>query len=1052
MYAHHLYRNAASDAVHFIMFLHSAQQLVYLHDVFVPNMGHIPASSKKCTNCELVFGCNLMHRFLGKRVRGHDDYEAYLDQINAALSGNILFLFSGFLLVTEDLWGEQEGNSKERRTRRMELTERFGWSELGPMFGVPDFLSFFVSVLAVYVLVQGWMFVPEAIASTDLRNLTITAIAGAAFSLLSHLIALVRTLLREEPKFLPFSVVTIGLGVGDLIGMFVTSLNISDLLAAYPHVSVSRILVMLCCALAAFRAAMAVLFCFYCGVKSRPQNGSQSELSVDLINSTVGTFAWTVAIKLFPCHLKNYFGKINISGSSAFPAVIRSSSFLRMILLIYLNGVSLVASGGDSQFQRLSILSVACSVFDFISASYMWLFLGIWDQIQNGNPQENGNMESCDNERTDTVCLDCAGKASRCHKCQEDNIEQGQGARVGFLLVGSAISKAALKWGKAVLGLVAPSTAVVRVPLLSQHSEALANAPLLSQHSKATWLLYLKNWSSLYIMSVMDLASLVVSLVNISDIILLFNDNLRWLVVILLALFLVRASGQLLLAVISIFNLRKLLSEHPDLLSQVWWKFRVGDGQALAEMGPSGTLKLELMYLSDCSFNSFVGFVTLLFCPAALVRFLLEGYNSIDKRRPKAQSIGILNMITVIKSVINLVVCFVAFVDFDLLLAQVAVLTASLVLSLWRGYLSLAGFLLHKTIPKQISLRVTSLLWTASFAAMASLLAYIVSQPCLFAPKLCLNDDSRCLGQTNQSFDPAAICHANANAAYAYVCPPWLPGNGAARCTCPFAMFSLPHFGRKTCVNDHVFMSLGDMTCVYSFAFCMFASSVVWFYEWNCRKRTELTIIKVSCFLMLFSVTWIAASYGFFTSRHPTSSACPSWMIVSGATCSCPLSDYPVPDFERGVCVTSKSHMSQGQVAGVAVGGAVCGAILIFLIFSFVTNQKALNNFYSPPPSSYYRTLEGPNSNYCTLERSLENKRSVSFRWLLISICVFALLFGLVFGLGSSKFFPAPKAACGSSNSSFKLCDLHAECIDNACVCSAGFVGDGVACSYYGPP
>jgi hypothetical protein len=66
--------------------------------------------------------------------------------------------------------------------------------------------------------------------------------------------------------------------------------------------------------------------------------------------------------------------------------------------------------------------------------------------------------------------------------------------------------------------------------------------------------------------------------------------------------------------------------------------------------------------------------------------------------------------------------------------------------------------------------------------------------------------------------------------------------------------------------------------------------------------------------------------------------------------------------------------------------------------------------------------------------------------FLCISSCVFALLFGLVFGLGSSKFFPVPKAACGSSSASFKLCALNAECIDNACVCTAGFIGGGVTC------
>jgi hypothetical protein len=255
------------------------------------------------------------------------------------------------VLVTEDFWGQQGSVREPRQKTRLELTERFGWAELVPMFGVPDFLSFLVSVFAVYVLAQGWMFVPGAIASTDIRNLAITAIAGAAFSLLSHLISLVQTLLREEPKFFAFSVFTIVLGVGDFIGMFVTSLNISDLLVAYPYVSVSRTLVILCCSLAIFRAAMAVLFYFFCGVKSRPLNGNHSELSVDLINSTMGTFAWTIAIKLFPRHLRNYFGKINNSGSYVFPAVIRSCSFLRMVLLIYMNGASLVASGNEPQFQ-----------------------------------------------------------------------------------------------------------------------------------------------------------------------------------------------------------------------------------------------------------------------------------------------------------------------------------------------------------------------------------------------------------------------------------------------------------------------------------------------------------------------------------------------------------------------------------------------------------------------------------------------------------------------------------------------------------------------------
>ncbi len=769
---------------------------------------------------------------------------------------------------------------------------------------------------------------PEAIKSTDMKNLVITAIAAAAFSILLHVKALAISLFREEPKFFAFSVFTIVLGVGDLIGMFVTSLNISDLLVAYPYVSVSRTLVILCCSLALFRAVVTVVFCCSCGFKGKTEGSS-----IDLINATAGTFAWPMAIEVFPGHLKSYIGKINNSaGDSIWPAVIRSSSFLRMFLLIYLNGVSLVASGNDPKFQRLSIVSVACAVVDFIIASYMWLFWGIWDRILKANDEKDVKLDSS---------LNC------------DNASN--------------------------------------VPLLHQNSA-----------TNSQFLFFLKNFWSIYIMSIMDLASLVVSLLNITDIILLFNGNLRWLVGLLLVLFLIRSLGQLLLALVCIFRIRK----HPQLaLPEVWNNFSgSGDGDPL---------RLEFMYLSDCSFNSFVGFVTLLFCPAALVRFFMRGFESIHQRRPIAKSIGLLNAVTVVKSVINIVVCFVAFVNFELPLVQVVILTASLVLSLWRGFLSLAGFLLHTIIPIQLPFRVTSSLWTASFATIALISASIISQPCFFAPKLCQTDDSQCLAQ---SCDPTTICHANMNGSYACTCPPWLIGNGTGPCSCPYSFFSLPHFDRKTCVNDQVFMSLGDMTCVYSVAFCMFVSSLVWFYEWHHTKRTESSIFKVACCLMLAVFVWIAASYGIFSSRHPTSSSCPSWMIASGGMCSCPLSDYPVPDFERGVCVTSKSHMSQGQVAGVAVGGLVCGAILIISLIG------------------------------CCGSRSVHDQDSFCL-FFVVSVSIFALLFGLVFGLGNSKFFPVPKAACGSSSASFKLCALNAECIDNACVCNAGFIGDGVTCS-----
>ncbi len=64
-----------------------------------------------------------------------------------------------------------------------------------------------------------------------------------------------------------------------------------------------------------------------------------------------------------------------------------------------------------------------------------------------------------------------------------------------------------------------------------------------------------------------------------------------------------------------------------------------------------------------------------------------------------------------------------------------------------------------------------------------------------------------------------------------------------------------------------------------------------------------------------------------------------------------------------------------------------------------------------------------------------------------IFLVVSPLVFGLVFGLGSSKFFPVPKAACGSSSGDYKLCDLNAQCKDGVCVCNDGFHGSGLTCS-----
>jgi hypothetical protein len=859
-------------------------------------------------------------------------YEDYLDEISGALSGNIFFLCTGFIWSKDELWGEQDKTPTARQQARIQLTERSGWSEKRPVFGIPDFLSFFATSFSLYVLVEGWLFVPEAI---DNRGLTITAMASAIFFVSIDMYSLFQSLCRVESESMAFSAFTILLAVGDFIGMFVTSLNMSDLLTAYPSTSVNRVLVFLCCLLAFFRAITALLFSCYNGA-----NYDAGQGNVDLINATVGNFAWPLIIKLFPLQLKGYTSLLNHSGSSVLPAVIRSSSFLRMLLLIYLNGVSLATSDSIA-FHRIAVVSVICATFDFISASYMWLFWGLWDQIQQANPQE-GSLNQ---------------------------------------------------------------------PLLSAELNIASNGSnLIDLQDPHTYLLYLKNWWSFYIMSLMDLASLAVSIVNIQDIILLFDGNLRWLVGVLFALFLLRAFVQFCLGVKSIIRIRNLTTQHSSL--ENWRNF-------LPPTNPRETLKLEFMYLSDCSFNSFVGFLTMLCCPAALTRFLLHGFQSIDKRKPKAKSIGVVNLITVIKSVINVVVCFIAFVNLQLPLVQVVILTASLILSLWRGILSLSGFLLHTTVANQIPLKISCLLWTASFSTIASILACIVSQPCIFAPKLCQADASQCLGQICA---PAAICHARSGYGYSCTCPPWLTGNGTGSCHCPYSYFSLPTFDRETCVNAQVFMSLGDMTSVLSAALCLLFTSLVGFYEWKHLKEKLFSFnFKVSIGLAVFSFVIVGASLGTFSGRHPLSSNCPSWMISSGASCMCPLSDYPVPDFERGVCVTSKSHMSQGQVAGVAVGALASTFVLFFLL------NKSKNWL----------------SNWCP---SVESRSQIAYLGF-SAVLITALLFGLVFGLGSSKFFPVPKTACGFSDGSYSLCDLNAQCVDGACVCDSGLIGDGVTCA-----
>jgi hypothetical protein len=127
--------------------------------------------------------------------------------------------------------------------------------------------------------------------------------------------------------------------------------------------------------------------------------------------------------------------------------------------------------------------------------------------------------------------------------------------------------------------------------------------------------------------------------------------------------------------------------------------------------------------------------------------------------------------------------------------------------------------------------------------------------------------------------------------------------------------------------------------------------------------------------------------------------------------CTCALQDYPVPDFERGVCVRAGSHVSQGQVAGNVVGG-IC--------FLFASISIAYLGFLG------------------------DRKRGLLS---LVFVCVAALIIWLPVGLLNNKWAPAPKTACGANSSAYKLCDLDAKCVGGSeCACNSGHVGNGTLC------
>jgi hypothetical protein len=142
------------------------------------------------------------------------------------------------------------------------------------------------------------------------------------------------------------------------------------------------------------------------------------------------------------------------------------------------------------------------------------------------------------------------------------------------------------------------------------------------------------------------------------------------------------------------------------------------------------------------------------------------------------------------------------------------------------------------------------------------------------------------------------------------------------------------------------------------------------------------------------------------------SCSCPSWMSGSGdvgSPCRCSLSDYSVPDFERGVCVTRASSMSQGQVSGVVLGCLAYAATTLGILGRVYHHKKRL---------------------------------------LIVGVVVLfsVLVIGLSTGLTKNQWAPTPKVFCGKSSADFVLCDYNAACVSNSCVCNRDYVGDGITC------
>jgi hypothetical protein len=143
------------------------------------------------------------------------------------------------------------------------------------------------------------------------------------------------------------------------------------------------------------------------------------------------------------------------------------------------------------------------------------------------------------------------------------------------------------------------------------------------------------------------------------------------------------------------------------------------------------------------------------------------------------------------------------------------------------------------------------------------------------------------------------------------------------------------------------------------------------------------------------------------------SCSCPSWLIGSGFDddpCICYRSFFPVPDFQRELCVTRSSHLTLGWWVAFMYGTTACVLLGLFGVGSYIFIDRGV-------PKWLYH---------------------FSIFLLVLSLCMIIPV--ALVGMGQ----PQPGSLCGGT-----LCSSGYSCVNDACVrdvCAPGFHLDGGVC------